>query len=717
MKVPLFKQRRVGEDVLAGSYTHTLPEIDKKRAIALYVRQSGKDADDKYGESRKTQLQLVHFARTLAGDSCVEVRVYDEGAGRSGQLRIDERKELNRLWADIDKGDVGTIIVAREDRLFRDKHGSQSGTFTDKAEKMRVVVIVPPLSSRSALKYYDFTNYNHLRAFQDKMRMSYDFIETHVNYMHLNQLNKSGRGCYDGRTLPPGLVIPLFVEKMEQRPVIYEPWAEKMRWVFAVWKEFDYSVSLLTREIERLPYLFPLPQERDDEAYMFRSTLTRVRQGFKPKSPETIRRWLRNVHLIGWWPVSEESGEVIVDNHDAVIERAPFEEGYIHLTGYTLDGVPVPEWQERKQVQVRKIREMPPQALLHGNAHFCSPLAHSITVAKLSSPRDHYLGRVKNAEGIYTDNVFSLPCVSLDMVIVERLAALAEADKQLAKKIQAKLEQVSAAQIQECISINDQIESIDGNLKELRSRLIAVEGVLDDDEAIIALATKINALKAQKGVLEEKKNEISTINGQEEVQQFYRTLGNFTDQWPRLTLGKKQKMLRLLTKKIEIEPLSTHWLRLTIHWIGPVLVRPDIALIWRVYGSKGPQLQQWEKDLIQRYYPGCEKRTDLLQLLPNRTWEAISVAARRMGLSREQGAGKIRDAVRSATWQDLQVIPDYHKALQMIATANKACDQSKRDMFAFWLIAPDLAEIEKPLHVLLEYHANTDIFASEVNAS
>jgi hypothetical protein len=124
------------------------------------------------------------------------------------------------------------------------------------------------------------------------MRASYDFIETHVKYVHLNQANKSGRGCYDGRTLPPGLVIPSDADKLEQRPVAYEPWAEKMRWVFAKWKALDYSVPMLIHEIERLPYLFPLPDKKDYDKYMFRTGLSKVNGGFKPQSRETVRRVL-----------------------------------------------------------------------------------------------------------------------------------------------------------------------------------------------------------------------------------------------------------------------------------------------------------------------------------------------------------------------------------------------------------------------------------------
>lgn len=196
-------KRRDNDD--ANSYSLAkLPSIDRARIIAVYVRQSHRDADDKNGESRATQLKLVDFGRLLLGDNKGEVRIYDEKAGKSGQKRIDERPELERLYRDMDKGIIGTIIVSREDRLFRDRHGAQSGAFTEKAEKMKTVVIVPPLGPQGKLRYYDFSDYEQLRKFQEKMQAAYDYIAIHVAYMSLNLHNKSTRGCYDGRPLPPG---------------------------------------------------------------------------------------------------------------------------------------------------------------------------------------------------------------------------------------------------------------------------------------------------------------------------------------------------------------------------------------------------------------------------------------------------------------------------------------------------------------------------------
>jgi len=132
-----------------NNYTGILPEIDRKRAIAVLVRQSKTGADTTQAESRETQLGLQEYGGLLYGDDASDVRLYDEGAGVSGQKRIDQRKELDRLYQDMNKGIIGTVVLAREDRLFRNKHMDQVGAFTRLAEERRIKVIVPPVSSVS----------------------------------------------------------------------------------------------------------------------------------------------------------------------------------------------------------------------------------------------------------------------------------------------------------------------------------------------------------------------------------------------------------------------------------------------------------------------------------------------------------------------------------------------------------------------------------------
>ena len=123
-----FKLRQA--DNRPNYYDGALPEIDRKRATAVLVRQSKTGADTAQAESRETQLGLQNYGRLLYRDDEPDVRLYDEGAGVSGQKRIDQREVLDRLYKDMHKGIVGTVVLSREDRLFRNKHMDQVGAFT-----------------------------------------------------------------------------------------------------------------------------------------------------------------------------------------------------------------------------------------------------------------------------------------------------------------------------------------------------------------------------------------------------------------------------------------------------------------------------------------------------------------------------------------------------------------------------------------------------------
>jgi len=75
----LFKLRQA--DNRPNYYDGALPEIDRKRATAVLVRQSKTGADTAQAESRETQLGLQNYGRLLYHDDEPDVRLYDEGAG------------------------------------------------------------------------------------------------------------------------------------------------------------------------------------------------------------------------------------------------------------------------------------------------------------------------------------------------------------------------------------------------------------------------------------------------------------------------------------------------------------------------------------------------------------------------------------------------------------------------------------------------------------
>src|SRR5260370_26110747 len=95
-------------------------QIDKKRYTAVLIRQSDHRAEADHIFSRESQLKLIQYAVRLRGDEDDKmVLLYDEAAGDSGQKRIDQRKELNRLYGDIKAGIIGSFGMIHADTLFR----------------------------------------------------------------------------------------------------------------------------------------------------------------------------------------------------------------------------------------------------------------------------------------------------------------------------------------------------------------------------------------------------------------------------------------------------------------------------------------------------------------------------------------------------------------------------------------------------------------------
>lgn len=175
-----------------------LPEIDETRAIAVLVRQSKSGADTAQAESRETQLALQDYAKLLYRKHAPDVRLYDEKSGVSGQRRIDQRPELDRLYRDMKNGLIGTLVLVREDRLFRNKHMDQVGVFTRLTEEKKIKLIVPPISSIAhhveETRLYDFTNYQDLQAFQEKMKEAYAYIEGPIKHAQQCKQNKADKG-------------------------------------------------------------------------------------------------------------------------------------------------------------------------------------------------------------------------------------------------------------------------------------------------------------------------------------------------------------------------------------------------------------------------------------------------------------------------------------------------------------------------------------------
>src|SRR6266446_9736230 len=203
-------------------YTHSYMagyELDLTRKTAALMRQSRRGADEHNPESRLRQEGLVRVAVEIRADhDPLMVIECDEGSGVSGKKKIYERPKLLQLWEGIQNGTVGSVIVAREDRLFRDRFLTQATKFAEECAERGVLLIV------AGRRCYDFRIQDDFNAFIRKMQESYGYLDTHVRYMYEMKLQKLQRGEWVGG----GLVAPYALDRAaiqlarEQRKVLKE---------------------------------------------------------------------------------------------------------------------------------------------------------------------------------------------------------------------------------------------------------------------------------------------------------------------------------------------------------------------------------------------------------------------------------------------------------------------------------------------------------------
>src|SRR5713226_5312856 len=116
-------------------------QLDLSRDTAILIRQSRRGSDKAHIESRMLQESLIPFVKLArVEDDLLHIHIFDEGSGVSGTKGPDKRKKLKSLLDEMVEDLIGDVVLARPDRLFRDKHFSNVSTFTEIAERMRVKV-------------------------------------------------------------------------------------------------------------------------------------------------------------------------------------------------------------------------------------------------------------------------------------------------------------------------------------------------------------------------------------------------------------------------------------------------------------------------------------------------------------------------------------------------------------------------------------------------
>ncbi|HLI87720.1 MAG TPA: recombinase family protein [Ktedonobacteraceae bacterium] len=646
-------------------YDLTGIEVDLTRKTGVLIRQSRKKSDKSHYEGRLRQETMVPIAIAIRGDEDDRnIELYDEGAGVSGTKGYDERPKLSRLYIDIANDVVGSLVLARADRLFRDKHFRNVSMFTELAEKKKLKLIVPGRA------VYDFTRTKDLQAFQKEMQDAYNYLATQIVYLNETRQQKVQRGLYGGGHLPAPYVIDRNAWKDEQRPIIYHPWQEIAVDLFQRFYDNDFSLAYIVRYIESLPCLFPYPPAEDLQKYNFPTIMSRVEKGFTFASLDALKHYLSNMTLGGYAKIGKDElgNEILLAGaFEAAVPMDLLAPCYGAITGHYPDGTPFDKWKDSRRSR-KHTRQWESDAILHG---FLKSDDGAVSFSVDNQENKNTKSRYDCHQGsplygsnrvgiIQTKTAWTVSCKELDAIVLDRLCDLAQYDGEMADRIKAIWESRQSGMVDEAQVLKTQIEKAQAQIARLDNLLTKPARPLSKQTEARYITQLAEAEIALEGFLEKQQAQSGQEDPERVVPNFYYVLSHLPTEYKKLSSEHQKKMIRKVVKAIKLNMVSSHLFLLHIIWEDGVAARDDVALIWR--GTMPNTNEAWsreeEETLFAMYHEAAQ--VELMQAFPRFSWYRICDHAKENGIYRNRslttGRGMANLYHRTVSWQDLEAV-------------------------------------------------------------
>src|SRR5579871_3874725 len=677
--------------------------FDLSRKTAVLIRQSMKNASKDHYESRLLQENLIPIAIKLRGDEDESnILVFDEGAGVSGTKGYDQREKLSALYLAIANDTVGSLLVARPDRLFRDKHFLNVSMFTELAERKKLILIVP------GRRIYDFTRYPDLQAFQKDMQDAYSYLATHVRYMNDARYQKMLRGLWGGGAVCPPYVIDRSAWKEQQVQIIYKPWVEPAIDLFKRFKAYEFSMGHICRYIESLPYVFPLPLTEDMQRFLFKTNMRLVPGGYTFSTILTVRYYLSNLTLGGYAKVGkdEEGNTLLLPNaFEAAIPFDLLDEAYGAITGFHIDGAKF-----EGPTNTRRFMRSNPQgsqclfstSLITSEQGFISTRPQNERTCYQCFQGTKEDGRVwKYRTGLMNSKVlWTLPASELDRIVVERLFELAERDSDMAERVRKVFDSMKGQAVNEVDLLTGQIETTRQQIDKLDFVLTSPTIKLDVVTAG-KYAEILAELRPKLARLLKRQKDQPDLDPGVTITNFYYILAHLPTEFGKQSRQVQRQIMGKLVKQLTVTNLSPHLFRLYIVWQDGIATRPDVALLWRGHALRDSEGWRDEENEIARQYWHDGEQLDIMRLLPLRSWTSIRQQANVLGVVRSQelrfGAHGHRkpNVHETMTYKDLEVAKesaengeDEEYLCEVITTLAKGASRTR--MTSYWPVPVDI---------------------------
>ena len=342
-------------------------------------------------------------------------------------------------------------------------------------------------------------------------------------------------------------------------------------------------------------------------------------------------------------------GEKVKD-HDAICDQELFYLCYYSLARTDLDGNPL---EGRKTRRYFQLGQKPDQGLLkfrikstQGEVRTRSQGDYDgDTPLKIGG---YYIETIEDNRYVQHRVVLAaIACDELDTIIVNRLMehvhTISEHRGEI-EKYEQKARVIREKRQSKIKQIDASVKAIDKDQAGLTRSLGSVEAEIEEAEKAEdyekkelkerlkqLIVDQINTLEHERRNLIQAKTTLEE-QAASELGSLDKELENLETSWPKKTFEKRRSLINFLVREVVIDTMSTHWLRVQVLWLHEEWGREEEMYYCRNTGRKKEWAQK-EKDILRAHYATMPKPA-LMQLLPDRGWEAIRSYALMKGLTR-----------------------------------------------------------------------------------
>jgi len=667
------------------------------------------------------QESLIPFVKMARGEDTLDhIHIFDEGSGVSGTKGIDRRKKLRSMMDEIVDDQIGDVVCARPDRLFRDKHFANVSTFTELAERMRVKVVIP---TERGVIVYDFSDVKSLQAFQQEMQQAYAYIDTQIGYMNRARAFKVSKGFYGGGCIPLPYVLLRDMPKEEQVRVIYEPWKEAAEDLFEKFTQFHFETGRLARYIEDKPYIFKYMSAEHLEEYQIVTTMAKGNGGYTFARMKTMRYYLSNFTLAGFTRAGKDpdTGDTILipNAFDAAVPLELFEPCFAAITGAYLDGTPFEKNGGRRQFRGASVEI---DALLHGlltsneGAINCfANAAEDYPVYELR--RDSFVDAYAKVGLGRVDVLWALPARPIDKIILDRLIALAEYDSELVERVKQFFAEAVKEGENSLVVLDTAIRNTQEAIQRVSKTIVLLtKGNVDDEGKEIELdendpiVIERRHLQVTLRRLQKQREEAARQTKEDpahSITNFYHVLSHLRTEFTKQSPQRKKDFIRKLIEEVKITAISPHLFTLYITWIQPLATeRDDVALLWRCTPTKSDTVSVWTKEeeaALRTLYP-LRPQLEIMKSIPNKTPGMIKNRAYHLHVRRQRNMRGGERFFWTVCYADLQAAAQFTETTIekdfLFSQINRMAEETKKgNISALWFFPVDMVSFAKSLNV------------------